>query len=61
MGNTQTTIPIDHFFETSVTIDKEKNVYVRYWTSPELQDKLRITVGTAEQNDILLSELRNIL
>ena len=40
---------------------KEKNVYVRYWAYPELQDKLRITVGTAEQNDILLSELRNIL
>ena len=40
---------------------KEKNVYVRYWAYPQLQDKLRITVGTAEQNDILLSELRNIL
>ena len=40
---------------------KEKNVYVRYWAYPELQDKLRITVGTAEQNNTLLSELRNIL
>ena len=39
----------------------EKNVYVRYWAYPELRDKLRITVGTAQQNDILLSELRNIL
>ncbi len=40
---------------------KNKNLYVRYWAYPELQDKLRITVGTAEQNNILLSELRNIL
>ena len=40
---------------------KEKNIYVRYWASPELHNKLRITVGTAEQNNILLSELRNIL
>lgn len=40
---------------------KEKNIYVRYWAYPQLQNMLRITVGTAEQNDILLSELRNIL
>lgn len=40
---------------------KEKNIYVRYWAYPRLQDKLRITVGTARQNDVLLSELRKIL
>lgn len=40
---------------------KEYNIYVRYWTSPELNDKLRITVGTATQNGQLIAVLKKIL
>ena len=36
-----------------------RNIYVRYF--PELVNKLRITVGTPEQNDKLLSALKEIL
>jgi histidinol-phosphate aminotransferase len=39
----------------------ERNIYVRYFALPRLEDKLRITVGTAEQNDKLLSALKEIL
>lgn len=38
-----------------------RNIYVRYFDSPELSDKLRITIGTAEQNAELLSALKEIL
>ena len=40
---------------------KEKNIYVRYWAYPQIKDKLRITVGTAEQNDKLIGALKEIL
>ena len=39
----------------------ERNIYVRYFDQPSLEDKLRITVGTAEQNEKLLSALKEIL
>jgi len=39
----------------------KRNIYVRYFKLPGLDDKLRITVGTAEQNDKLLKALREIL
>jgi len=39
----------------------EKNIYVRYFAQAGLEDKLRITVGTSEQNDKLLSALKEIL
>jgi len=39
----------------------EQNIYVRYFDQPVLTDKLRITVGTEEQNDRLLIALKNIL
>jgi histidinol-phosphate aminotransferase len=39
----------------------ERNIYVRYFAYPELKDKLRITVGTSEQNDKLLAALKEIL
>ena len=38
----------------------KRGIYVRYFRLDGLQDKLRITVGTAEQNDRLLSALREI-
>jgi histidinol-phosphate aminotransferase len=39
----------------------QRNIFVRYFPSPSLEDKLRISVGTPEQNDKLLSALKEIL
>jgi len=39
----------------------QRNIYVRYFNLPGLTDKLRITVGTSEQNDKLVLALREIL
>ncbi len=39
----------------------EKNIYVRYWDLPGIENKLRISVGTREQNDTLLSALKEIV
>jgi histidinol-phosphate aminotransferase len=39
----------------------QRDIYVRYFNYPKLKDKLRITVGTAEQNDKLISALNEIL
>jgi histidinol-phosphate aminotransferase len=39
----------------------ERRIYVRYFNLPGLNDKLRISVGTGEQNDKLISALREIL
>jgi histidinol-phosphate aminotransferase len=39
----------------------ERNIYVRHYDSPDLRDKLRISIGTQEQNDRLVAALREIL
>ncbi len=39
----------------------DKDIYVRYFNAAGLKDKLRITIGTKEQNDKLLAELQKIL
>jgi histidinol-phosphate aminotransferase len=39
----------------------EKDIFVRYWDLPGLADKLRITVGTAEQNSALIEAMSEIL
>jgi len=39
----------------------EAGIFVRYFKLPQLEDKLRITVGTPEQNDRLLATLKAIL
>ncbi|UCE46758.1 MAG: histidinol-phosphate transaminase [Phycisphaerales bacterium] len=39
----------------------ERNIYVRYFDLPGLSDKLRITVGTAEQHEKLIQALKEIL
>ena len=39
----------------------ERNIYVRYFNLPQLSDKLRITVGTEQQNDKLILALKEIL
>ena len=50
-------------FEAKKIYDKlsELNIYVRYFALPKLDDKLRITVGTSEQNEKLISALQEIL
>lgn len=40
---------------------KEQGILVRYFDQPRLRDKLRITVGTPEQNDALIRQLAQIL
>ena len=39
----------------------DRSIYVRYFNLPGLADKLRITVGTGEQNDKLIDALKQIL
>jgi histidinol-phosphate aminotransferase len=38
-----------------------RNIYVRYWKLPGLENKLRISVGTGEQNSKLISAIKGIL
>lgn len=40
---------------------KEKHILVRHFADPRLDDKLRISIGTIEENDQLLSTLEQIL
>jgi histidinol-phosphate aminotransferase len=40
---------------------KQRGLLVRWWDRPGLSDKLRITVGTPEQDDRLVSLLRELL
>ncbi len=39
----------------------ERSIYVRYFDTPGLDDKLRITVGTSQQNDKLVLAIKEIL
>ena len=39
----------------------QKNIYVRYWDLAGIDNKLRISVGTPKQNDVLLSALKEIV
>ncbi|NJK77337.1 MAG: histidinol-phosphate transaminase [Microcoleus sp. SU_5_6] len=40
---------------------KAQGILIRYFNQPRLTDKLRITVGTEEQNQILVKTLKKIL
>ncbi len=40
---------------------KERGILVRYFNQPRLTDKLRITVGTPEQNETLIEVLSEVL
>jgi histidinol-phosphate aminotransferase len=40
---------------------RDKNIYVRYWDKPKIGNRLRITVGTDEQMDKMLTEIKNLL
>ena len=50
-------------YKASKIYDKliERRIYVRYFNLPGLNNKLRISVGTSEQNDKLISALKEIL
>lgn len=39
----------------------KRNIYIRYFSLPGLENKLRITVGTPAQNDTLLAALKEII
>jgi histidinol-phosphate aminotransferase len=39
----------------------QRNIYVRYFDLPGLENKLRITVGTEEQNDKVILALKEII
>lgn len=39
----------------------DRAIFVRYWNAPRIHDKLRITVGTPEQNDALLAAIAELL
>jgi len=39
----------------------QRNIFIRYWNTPGISDKLRISVGTKEQNEKLIEALKEIL
>ena len=39
---------------------KDRGILVRYWNQPRLRDKIRITVGTEEENRTLLAVIREL-
>lgn len=51
------TVPAKQIFEQL----KEKNIYVRYFNKPRIDDYLRITVGTDGQMDEFLEAVREIV
>ncbi len=51
------TVPASEIF----TELKKKNIYVRYFNKPRIDNYLRITVGTDEQMDALFEALRQII
>jgi histidinol-phosphate aminotransferase len=55
--STQKSITAKQIYETL----KARNILVRYWDLPRIADKLRITVGTPEQNNRLLAELKTLV
>jgi histidinol-phosphate aminotransferase len=40
---------------------KQRGIFIRYFNQPRLADKLRITVGTPEQNETLIQVLGEVL
>ena len=55
------TVPPDQQAEQLYRTLKQKGILVRYFNQPRLQDKLRITIGTQEENQRLLDALQEIL
>jgi histidinol-phosphate aminotransferase len=40
---------------------RDRGILVRYWDRPRLEDKLRITVGTEEENQVLVAALKELI
>jgi histidinol-phosphate aminotransferase len=40
---------------------KARHILIRWWDLPRIADKIRITIGTPEQNNCLLDELKRLL
>ena len=40
---------------------REKGIYIRYWNKPRINNRLRITIGTDEQMDKLVSVLKELI
>ena len=40
---------------------RERHILVRYFNAPRMQDKLRVSIGTPEENDRLLAAIQEIL
>lgn len=40
---------------------REKKIYIRYWNKPKINNRLRITIGTDEQMDKMLYELKTLI
>ncbi|HAK52557.1 MAG TPA: histidinol-phosphate transaminase [Gammaproteobacteria bacterium] len=55
------TVPKTHTAESIYVELKQRNILVRFFDQVGLSDKLRITIGTAEQNHKLITELSSIL
>jgi len=50
------TVPAKEIF----TRLRERDIYVRYWDKPRIDNSMRITVGTDEQMDALIEALKEI-
>lgn len=50
-------VPAEHIFKEL----KSRNIYVRYWNKPRISEYLRISVGTDEECDTLVANLKEIL
>ena len=40
---------------------KSRGILIRYWNQPRLEDKVRITIGTPEENDALLAAIADLM
>jgi histidinol-phosphate aminotransferase len=39
----------------------QRNIFIRYWDAPGISDRLRISVGTTEENEQLIAALKEIM
>ena len=65
VGDSQTNFILAQYYEKNAEDIYEKlkhqKIYIRYFALPGLGDKLRITIGTPQQNDKLLTALKEII
>jgi histidinol-phosphate aminotransferase len=65
VGDSQTNFILAQYGQKNAEdIDKkleQQDIYIRYFALPGLGDKLRITIGTPQQNDKLLAALKEVI